>query len=157
MPPLPRLYTLGYEGTDIDRFVAALRAAGIRRLAALRAVSRSRKPGFSKTALAARLTAEGIDYRHFLALGAPKPARDAARAGRHQELFTRYAEHLRSEPARAALKDLATAAREQPPCLLCFERDPTTCHRSLVAGELVRSEGFEVEDLYAEAAAPGQR
>src|SRR5690606_21613376 len=77
------VYTIGYEGTDIDRFVATLKAVGVRRLADVRAVALSRKKGFSKKSLAARLEAEDIEYLHFQALGDPKPGREAARAGQY--------------------------------------------------------------------------
>lgn len=67
------VFTVGYEGTDIDRFVRTLKAAGVQQLADVRAVAVSRKPGFSKKKLAARLAEEGIEYLHFVALGDPKP------------------------------------------------------------------------------------
>lgn len=38
-------------------------------------------------------------------------------------------------------------AREGHPALLCVERDPEACHRSLIAARLERDWGFEVEDL----------
>ncbi len=75
------VYTIGYEGTDIDRFVATLKAVGVRRLADVRALALSRKKGFSKRSLAARLKAEGIDHIHLVGLGDPKTGREAARAG----------------------------------------------------------------------------
>jgi uncharacterized protein (DUF488 family) len=58
------VYTVGYEGTDIDKFVAALKTAGVEMFADVRAVALSRKKGFSKTILRARLDAEGIAYTH---------------------------------------------------------------------------------------------
>ena len=39
-----------------------------------------------------------------------------------------------------------TTVTEEPTCLLCFERDPMTCHRSIVAQEL----GLQVFDLYGD-------
>ncbi|MEI2807424.1 MAG: DUF488 family protein [Albidovulum sp.] len=48
------LFTVGYEGTDIDRFVRTLKAVGVEKLADVQAVAVSRKAGFSKTKLAYR-------------------------------------------------------------------------------------------------------
>jgi hypothetical protein len=62
------VYTIGYEGTDIDRLLATLKAVGVKRLAGVRAVALSRKKGFSKKPLAARLASEGIEYFHFIGL-----------------------------------------------------------------------------------------
>jgi hypothetical protein len=73
------VYTIGYEGTDIDRVVATLRTVGVTMLADVRAVAVSRKKGFSKNGLRERLEAEGNTYVHLVELGDPKLGRDAAR------------------------------------------------------------------------------
>ncbi|MDN3712169.1 DUF488 domain-containing protein [Paracoccus cavernae] len=88
------VYTIGYESTDIDRFVRTLSLAGIQVLADVRAVTVSRKKGFSKTKLAERLNAEGIEYRHFRELGDPKPGREAARAGDFRKFREIYGAHF---------------------------------------------------------------
>jgi uncharacterized protein (DUF488 family) len=143
------LYTIGYEGTDIDRFVATLKTVGVERLADVRAVPVSRKKGFSKKSLSARLEADGIEYLPFKPLGDPKPGRDAARAGQYDLFRAIYAAHLGSEDAHSSLMRLVTVAKERPTCLLCFERDPKTCHRTIVAGRLAEY-GFEVLDLFGD-------
>lgn len=144
------VYTIGYEGTDIERFVATLKAVGVRRLADVRAVPISRKKGFSKKSLAARLEAEDIEYLHFQALGDPKPGREAARAGQYDLFRAIYDSHLDSDDAQSSLRELMAVAGEAPTCLLCFERDPATCHRSIVAEEMTQRSGFEVFDLYGD-------
>ena len=143
------VYTIGYEGTDIDRFVATLKAVGIKVLADVRAVAMSRKKGFSKTALRSRLESEGIAYTHLVDLGDPKPGRDAARAGRYDEFRTIYYEHLDGTASQAALDELSEVVGQSPTCLLCFERLPEYCHRSIVADRLSIS-GVEVFDLYGD-------
>ena len=143
------IYTIGYEGTDIDRFVATLQAVGVQRIADVRAVALSRKKGFSKKGLATRLQAEGIEYIHFVDLGDPKPGRDAARAGQYKRFRAIYSKHLGSEDAQASLRELLDVAGEKPTCLLCFERDPVICHRAIVAEEMTAL-GFEVLNLYGD-------
>ncbi len=142
-------YTIGYEGTDIDRFVQTLKHVGIQRLADVRAVALSRKKGFSKKALAARLAEEGIEYLHFISLGDPKPGREAARSGLFDEFRAIYGAHLDSPAAQAALDELRAAVSELATCLLCFEREPSSCHRSIVASELSQA-GMRVFDLYGD-------
>jgi hypothetical protein len=144
------IYTIGYEGTDIDRFMATLKAVGIERVADVRAVALSRKKGFSKKSLSSRLEAEGIEYLHFIDLGDPKPGRNAARAGLYDEFRAIYSAHLDSDGAQSSLKELVAVAGEKPTCLLCFERDPETCHRSIVAREMSQSAEFGVFDLYGD-------
>ncbi|WP_091715190.1 DUF488 family protein [Methylobacterium phyllostachyos] len=127
------IFTIGYEGTDIDRFVATLADVGVEVLVDVRAVTVSRKKGFSKNGLRARLEAAGIKYVHLRGLGDPKPGREAARAGRYDEFRTIYDRHLSSPEAQADLAVLGPLSREQATCLMCFERDPKVCHRSMVA------------------------
>jgi uncharacterized protein (DUF488 family) len=144
------VFTVGYEGTDIDRFVRTLKAAGIEQLADVRAVAVSRKAGFSKTKLAARLVEEGIAYSHFVALGDPKPGREAARAGEFELFRSIYGAHIETADAQHSLRDLMGFVQDAPTCLLCFERDPGTCHRTIIAQELEQEIGFEVFNLFAD-------
>lgn len=146
------IYTIGYEGTDIERFVQTLKAVGIQVLADVRAVALSRKKGFSKTALRNRLAEEGIEYVHFNPLGDPKPGREAARAGKYDLFRTIYGKHLATAEAQSALRQLEIAVQNKATCLLCFERDPNVCHRSIVTTAL-RADGNDVFDLYGDSPA----
>lgn len=113
-------------------FLAALRQAGVERVIDVRALPLSRRPGFSKTALAGALAECGIDYVHLRALGTPAEGRAAARAGRHAELERIYAGQLELPEALAAMGQLQQLAAERPSALLCYEREPIGCHRSLL-------------------------
>lgn len=97
------IYTIGYEGTDIDRFVATLKAARIEMLVDVRALALSRKKGFSKKGLAARLDRDGVAYLHLVELGNPKVGRDAARAGQLAEWRHIYDQHLQGDGATGAM------------------------------------------------------
>lgn len=143
-------YTIGYEGTDIERFVATLKLVRVEAVADVRAVALSRKKGFSKTALRTRLEAEGIRYIHFVELGDPKAGRDAARAGQFAEFERIYTGHLVQSQAQAVLGKLRSLVAEAATCLLCFERDPKVCHRSIVATRL-KQHGMDVVDLFADS------
>ena len=144
------VYTIGYEKTDISRFVETLKAAGIRRLADVRAVALSRKLGFSKKGLAARLEENGIAYSHFAALGDPKPGREAARAGDVKRFRVIYGRQFRTREAQEDLRKLLELVRAEPTCLLCFERDPVHCHRSIIADRIVKKAGCGLCDLYVD-------
>jgi uncharacterized protein (DUF488 family) len=133
------LYTIGYEGTDIDRFVATLKAVGVHLLADVRALPLSRKKGFSKNGLRVRIAQEGMEYVHFGALGDPKEGRDAARAGRFDQFRRIYNKHLAQTEPQEKLRELGALVEERPTCLMCFERDPTECHRLIVASQLPKS------------------
>jgi uncharacterized protein (DUF488 family) len=145
---MPDLFTIGYEGADTERFLAALQDAGVCVLADVRAVALSRKRGFSKNALRDLLEGAEIGYRHFVELGTPKSGRQAARAGDAATMTRIYCDEvLATEPAREAIDALADLAASRPVCLLCFERDPALCHRRLLA-ERLKPRGFNVVDLF---------
>jgi uncharacterized protein (DUF488 family) len=144
---MPGLLTIGYEGCTIGGVVDVLRGAGAKLLIDVRAVPRSRKPGFSKRQLAAALDQAGIAYVHLQGLGTPKPGRDAVRAGHPERMELIFREHMTSDQARAELAQAKGLASERPACLLCFERDHTTCHRRLVAEMIVAETGQDVVHL----------
>jgi uncharacterized protein (DUF488 family) len=129
--------TIGYEAATVPSFLDALRKARVELLVDVRAVTSSRRPGFSKSRLAANLEEVGIAYLHLRALGTPAEGRAAARAGRYDELRDVYVEHLATPGAQAELETLVDLVRsDRRACLLCYEADPTHCHRSLVATAL---------------------
>ena len=143
------IFTIGYEGTTVDAFVATLVDAGVRCLVDVRAVPLSRKPGFSKRSLAAAVEEAGIRYLHLQRLGTPAEGRAAARKGDTEALRDIYFEHLEEPEAVLQMQQLEELVRETPSCLLCFERDPAECHRSLILERLDLS-GFHVEHLFAD-------
>jgi uncharacterized protein (DUF488 family) len=140
------IFTIGYEATTMADFLAALRAAGVERVIDVRALPLSRRPGFSKSSLAASLAEAGIDYVHLKALGTPKRGRDAAKKGDVATLRAVYAEQLELPEAQAQAAIMLWLAAEKPSALLCFERDPCHCHRTLLIAAV--GEGATVVDLY---------
>ena len=142
-----RIFTIGYEGATQNELIAALQGAGVARVIDVRAVPNSRKPGFSKNVLAAGLADAGIDYVHLRALGTPPAGREAARKG-HWDVMNRiYAEQLDTPEAGAEAAQMIALAEEKPSALLCFERDPTQCHRTPLRQAVMP--GWEPVDLYA--------
>jgi uncharacterized protein (DUF488 family) len=142
-----RIFTIGYEATTMGEFLQALRNAGVERVIDVRALPLSRRPGFSKSPLSAALAEAGIDYVHLKALGTPADGRSAARAGRQDELERIYASQLELPEAMAQGAQMLELARQKPSALLCFERDPAACHRSLLLAAVAPD--VEVVDLFA--------
>lgn len=144
---MPSLYTIGYEGKTQAEFLDELTAARVRRVIDVRAVAASRRPGFSKTALAGGLGEVGIGYLHLRALGTPKAGRDAARKGNTRLMREIYAEQLATPEAELAYQQLFAAVSEEPSALLCFERAALSCHRAVIAERLAASGGFVIVNL----------
>lgn len=140
-----KIFTIGYEQTTMADFLAALKNAGVERVIDVRAVPLSRRPGFSKNILAASLLEAGIGYVHLKALGTPKEGRDAAKKGDVATLERVYDNQLALPEAQAEAARMRDLAREKPSALLCYERDPAHCHRTLLLA--AEGEGMEVVDL----------
>ncbi|MFG1464323.1 DUF488 domain-containing protein [Xanthobacter sp. DSM 24535] len=144
------LFTVGYEQTTSGAFQGSLTRAGVDLLVDVRAVAASRRPGFSKTALAAGIAAHGIAYVHLRALGTPKEGRLAARSGDHDALMRIYDAHLATEAAREALDELASLAQGRRICLMCYERHVEGCHRLRLAQFLCERLDLPVTHLIPE-------
>jgi uncharacterized protein (DUF488 family) len=142
-----RIFTIGYERTSVGEFVAALQRAGVQRIIDVRALPLSRRPGFSKTSLSGALAEAGIDYVHLKALGTPSEGRTAARAGRHSHMAQIYAGQLELPEAMVQSAQMLELAGEKPSALLCMERDPAHCHRTLLIKAVAPQ--AEVIHLYA--------
>ena len=127
-----RIFTIGYEGSTVPEFIAALQNAGVARVIDVRALPLSRRPGFSKSPLRGALDEAGIEYVHLKALGTPAEGRAAARAGRQSDLERIYAGQLELPEAMAQSAQMLDLASEKPSALLCMERDPAHCHRTLL-------------------------
>jgi uncharacterized protein (DUF488 family) len=142
-----RIYTIGYEGSTVAELLAALEQAGVERVIDVRAVPNSRRPGFSKNLLRNALAEVGIDYVHLRALGTPADGRAAARAGRVDELERIYAGQLELPEAIVQGAEMLELAKEKPSALLCYEREPGGCHRTLLLRSLAPTAA--VIDLFA--------
>ncbi len=147
VPNVLRIFTIGYEGVTQAALIDSLQQAGVLLLADVRAVPLSRRPGFSKNILAAGLREAGIDYAGFKALGTPPAGREAARKGNLAGLAAIYSGQLELPEAMVQAAQLRDRASEVPTAVLCFERSPACCHRSLLV-EAVMPDA-EVVDLFA--------
>jgi uncharacterized protein (DUF488 family) len=128
--------TIGYEGADIDHFLATLEVAGIDHLIDVRAVPVSRKKGFSKNRLSEALRDVGIRYTHLQALGDPKEGRDAMKRGDYSGFLEIFTRHLQRSEAIIAIEQAAQLALQDNVALMCYERDPKECHRTIVAQKM---------------------
>jgi len=135
------LFTLGYEGLSSEAFVAWLERHRIDIVADVRKLPLSRKKGFSKTQLSKILESENIEYIGFSELGAPKAMRQKLYSTKNYKAFFReYHQEIqhKKEPIDKIINLLAKGSNI---ALLCFEHDPNTCHRKVLADEIKRRDG----------------
>lgn len=142
------LYTFGYEGLDLDAFIARVLEAGVKTIVDVRELPLSRKRGFSKSAFSAALGGVGIAYLHAPTLGCPKTIRDRYKADGSWSRYTqRFLSYLATQ--EAAVCELAKLSRATRACLVCFEADYTVCHRTYVARAAYAAGGPSVMHLSA--------
>lgn len=132
-----KFFTIGYEGSSIEDFVATLIHQEVDMLIDVRDVPVSRKPGFSKSALSAVMKANDIGYVHLRGLGDPREGREAARSGRIDEFQAIFEAHMRSDVAQSDFAKAVELVMQSSACLLCFERNPKHCHRTIVADHIL--------------------
>ena len=145
-----RLFTIGYEQTPPKAVLDELEQAGVKLLVDVRAIASSRRPGFSKSQLAAGLGERGITYVHLRGLGTPKEGRLAARSGDIATLHRIYTKHLKTPQAKEELDELsALVGKSGSVCILCYERDHAHCHRRWIAEVIEDRNGVAIENLAA--------
>ena len=150
------LYTIGYEGAAIEDFIAALRLAGVAMLIDVRDAPWSRNRVFTKGALRTAVEDAGIAYAHLKGLGTPKTGREAAKAGDASAYRRIYAERLESPEGRTHFAEAVATARNRPVCLMCMERDPAHCHRTILAGLIAAETGQTIMPLSVRKGAAAQ-
>ncbi len=131
------LYTLGYQGVDVDTYVQTLKAAGVGIVADVRETPWSHKRGFCKNILSTELSKAGIEYVHVKSAGNPKENRRTAPD--LVECLKRYQGYLQKNPAGVTdlIQVVRTAAsRNRTVCLTCFEKDVHDCHRSILVSAM---------------------
>lgn len=144
------VFTIGYEGLDIDAFMSLLAEHGIETVVDIRELPLSRKPGFSKKALANVLNLSGREYIHMVDLGCPKPVRDRYREDGNWKRYTDgFMKYIKTQDN--AIAELSSLAAASNCALLCYEADSNFCHRSMVANAVKDYCGARVTHIKAAA------
>src|ERR1700731_1426035 len=128
--PKMTVFTIGYEGLDIEAFMSLLTEHRIDMVVDVRELPLSRKPGFSKKALRSLLKLSGREYVHMAELGCPKRVRDRYREDGNWKRYTEgFMKHLKMQDN--AIVGLSSLAASSNCALLCYEADSNFCHRSM--------------------------
>ena len=143
----PTLYTIGYEKARQADLIATLRAAGVETLIDVRDRPISRRPGFSKSQLAAAVEAAGMRYVGLRALGTPPEGREANHRRDWERFWAIVEAKLASAEAEHALQEAGSIAAAAASCLICYEADWRICHRRRIAEILSARHGFTVSHL----------
>jgi uncharacterized protein (DUF488 family) len=140
----PAIYTVGYEGWQIDGFLNHLLEKGIRRLIDTRSNPVSRSYGFHKSTLGRFCKNVGLDYIHLPELGIPPSLRTELQTyADYLILFSAYESRL----AEMELQKVSALINDKPSVLMCVEADPKFCHRGRLATKLNLTNDLAVVNL----------
>ena len=141
-PPVPYIFSIGYEGKTMEEFIGILKKAGVQLLIDVRDAPFSRKPGFSKKPLEASLQDAGIEYVGIPELGTDKSSREAHKADPNiTPILEEY--KIKFEKNIAIYQALKKMARAKVTALMCYEEDYRQCHRQVIEERLM-ADGFNI-------------
>jgi len=138
------LYTVGHSNRTLEGFLSAIKSHGITAVADVRSQPYSRMhPHFDREALAASLKAQGIAYV-FLGkeLGARTP--DATCYVDDKVQFDRLA---RTAAFKEGLERVREGMKQYRLALLCAEREPLACHRTILVSRELSLRGLKIRHI----------
>ncbi len=140
MTRISMIKTIGHSNHPIERFVQLLKAGGVALLVDVRSMPYSRRfPQFGRDRLAKTLAGAGIGYLwEGEALGGLP-----GQGGGYNDLAARPV-------FTAALDRVIDRARDTTLCLMCAEKEPLDCHRTVLVARRLAERGVAVEHLLAD-------
>jgi uncharacterized protein (DUF488 family) len=131
-------YTIGHSNRGIDEFVELLGSVGVRTLVDVRAYPTSRRhPQFDSNRLRSALADADISY-HWAGrnLGGFRQDRPDSRHLSLTSSLRAYADHMETPKFQRAADQLVRLTNEACTTIMCAEKQPAHCHRSLIADYL---------------------
>jgi ribosomal protein L35 len=137
--------SIGYENyRSVEDFARLLADSGVEQLVDVRELPISRRRGFAKSALAAALAEQSVEYVHLRSMGNPKEFRDLYKSGKVAEGRAGY-EHLLTHERTDELRELATTIQAKRSALMCVEAEEDVCHRQVIFEALRDQVGLDLD------------
>lgn len=132
--------TIGHSNHPIEKFIDLLVQGGVALLVDVRSMPYSRRfPQFSRERLQKSLAQAGIDY-----------VWEGEALGGMTKGVNSYGEAAARPEFQAALDRVIETAVEAPLCLMCAEKEPMDCHRTVLVSRRLAERGAAVEHLLAD-------
>jgi uncharacterized protein (DUF488 family) len=145
--PAPEVLTIGHSNHPIERFVALLAQHAVTVIVDVRSVPYSRRnPAYNREALERSLVQAGVSYQ-FLGkeLGAKSP--DAAH---YEDGRVQYRRLAATELFKRGLARLIEEAQAHRLAIMCAEKDPLACHRTLLVARELEAKEASVVHVHAD-------
>jgi uncharacterized protein (DUF488 family) len=149
------IYTIGHSKHPLDRFIALLQQHGVDALADVRSTPYSRfNPQFNREKLTAALAAAGIRY---VFLGEELGARTKDPSCYDDTGRVSYARLASTDLFRKGLERLLTGMRDHRIAIMCAEREPLDCHRTILVARELEKAGVPVSHILQDGSLESHR
>jgi uncharacterized protein (DUF488 family) len=140
----PTLFTIGHSNHTLDKFIGLLKQHNITAIADVRSIPFSRfNPHFNREALEASLRRANISYVHMgQQLGARRDEPECF-VGKQAN----YELVAQLPNFRAGIARLLVGSQQQRIALMCAEKDPITCHRTVLITRAFRHSAITVSHI----------
>lgn len=141
----PHIFTIGHSDHAIERFIELLREHGVTALADVRSQPYSRfHPQFNREPLRACLKAAGV---HYVPLYEELGARRTEAQCYAADGKARYDLIAKAPLFQAGLRRVRQGAEQHRIALMCAERDPITCHRTILVCRHLKPLGVPIAHI----------
>jgi uncharacterized protein (DUF488 family) len=142
------IYTVGHSNHPLQKFLGLLSANGITAIADVRSQPFSRRnPQFNKDRLAADLAENGIAY---VFLGKELGARSEDPAC-YEDGKVQYSRLAATAAFKEGLDRVISGAEKYRVALMCAEKEPLDCHRTLLVSCALEKRGVSIAHILADA------
>lgn len=150
------IYTIGYSGFSIDSFIEMLKKHNIRLLIDVRSSPFSSfYSDYNKESLENLLRKNGIYYRNY---ASEFGARQNDKTLYHQDGYLDFDLFCESESFKSGISKLINSLEQGYSfALMCAEKDPIRCHRTIMVSRRFFEKGFNVMHLLPNGASKSQQ
>lgn len=141
------IYTVGHSTHAIEKFVELLRMNGVTAVADVRSSPFSRhNPQFNRETLGNALKEAGISYV-FVGKELGARSEDPACYDHGRVQFGRLAQ---TSAFRSGIERVLNGARDYQIALMCAEKEPLDCHRTVLVARALEHEGASIKHILAD-------
>jgi uncharacterized protein (DUF488 family) len=141
------LYTIGHSNHKIEDFISLLKQHGVTCIADVRSAPYSRHcPQFNKDTLAAALEAAGIAYMFLGKELGGRPDDPCCYEGG----CVNFQYLAKRKEFKRGLEHLLECASKHRIALMCAEKDPLQCHRTILVSRHLKKYGLHIKHILAD-------
>lgn len=141
------IYTIGHSNHPIDRFISLLKQHAVDAIADVRSSPFSKhNPQFNRSELRKHLKNNDISYV-FLGNELGARSQNSEDYENNRVSYKRLASH---EEFRSGIERILTGSKKHTVAIMCAEKEPLDCHRTILVAQALGSRGAEIEHILAD-------